>query len=44
MEGNPPFGMLTKKGVAGIQAKGEQFRKDILSNGGTIDSSYIFPF
>ncbi len=41
MEGNPPFGMLTKKGVAGIQAKGEQFRKDILSNGGTIDSSYI---
>ena len=21
MEGNPPFGMLTKKGVAGIQAK-----------------------
>ena len=31
MEGNPPFGMLTKKGVADMEAKGAKLRKEIMS-------------
>jgi hypothetical protein len=42
MEGNPPFGMLTKKGVVDIKQKGENFRKEIIANGGSVDSSYIY--
>ena len=31
MEGNPPFGMLTKKGVADMESKGAKLRKEIMS-------------
>lgn len=42
MEGNPPFGMLTKKGVADIKQKGKNFRKEVSDLGGSVDSSYIY--
>ena len=40
MEGNPPFGMLTKKGVADMEAKGAKLRKEIMSLGGVVDSEF----
>ena len=41
MEGNPPFGMLTKKGVADMEAKGAKLRKEIMSLGGVVDSEFL---
>ena len=41
MEGNPPFGMLTKKGVADMESKGAKLRKEIISLGGVVDSEFL---
>ena len=41
MEGNPPFGMLTKKGVADMEVKGAKLRKEIMSLGGVVDSEFV---